>query len=639
MDRGNSYRWVLAVLGLSALASAAELPQLAGHTFERDIRPLLAEYCFDCHGDKKQKADLNLASFADAKAIQRGRAQWLKVWETLHTREMPPEDKPQPTLAQRELLADWIERTVNDIDCDGSKDPGRVVLRRLTRYEYRNTIRDLVGVDFSPASDFPGDDIGYGFDNIGDVLSLPPLLMEKYLAAAEAIVEEAVVAGSPPHQRIFNLGGGGPTPASKRATAASIVERFATRAFRRPVSREEAERHVGLFEAADAEGETFEQAMKLPLAAVLVSPHFLFRVETSRVPVDVPVAPVRDYELATRLSYFLWSTMPDDELFALAARGKLQDEAVLEGQVGRMLADPRALALAENFAVQWLQLRRLHSMTPDPVRFGTFTPELRDAMYAEVVALFDAIRREDRPILELIDADYVFVNEALARHYGVAGVTGPQLRRIELPADDRSGRGGVLTSAAVLTVTSNPTRTNPTRRGKWVLETVLGTPPPPPVPDVGELEDIAPADAGLSVRQRLELHRSDPNCAGCHRRMDPIGLAFEHFDAVGAWRGTEEGKPIDDSAVLPDGRSFKGAVELKTLLLSRKEDFARALSEQMLTYALGRGLEYDDVCAVREITRALDAENYRFSTLVAEIVKSYPFRYRRTRNFKDEIKP
>ena len=742
---------------------------LSRNVYPDEIRPLLAKHCYPCHGNQKAKAKLNLEAFVDEAAVLKARKTWKKVYDQVQAREMPPEERPKLSGPELDAITSWLEAALDRPDPRSPRDPGRVVMRRLNRVEYRNTIRDLVGVDFNPnPEDFPSDDVGYGFDNIGDVLSMPPILMEKYLAAAEKILGQAILTEDRyrPAVRRFEArtmqvtGGGAPegdvlvmfangegvlpveitqtgkyllriraagdqagveparmalkidglpvrvidVPATrkeakvyeekvdlrpgarkistafindyynpeakpkerdrnlvldylelvgpidvkppdppeshrrifftkpgplqtKRQAAMEIVGRFARQAFRRPVTPAELERLLSLYDLAEQQGESFEASAKLSLQAILVSPHFLFRIERSS-------GRLSGHELASRLSYFLWSTMPDAELLAAAEKGALHDPAAYEAQVRRMLRDPKARTLAENFAIQWLQLRRLETQAPDPKRFPAWDETLRTAMHDEAVLLFEEIVRDDKSVLELLGATYTYLNERLAAHYGIAGVKGPEMRRVEL-ADPR--RGGVLTLGAVLTVTSNPTRTAAVKRGKWVLETILGTPPPPPLPDAGELKDESDEDRKLSLRQRLEKHRADPSCANCHKRMDPIGFAFENYDAVGAWRDRDGAHAIDTSASLPDGSSFQGPVELKALILSRKDDFIRCLTEKMATYALGRGVEYYDASTVRSIRTALGDRQYRISTLILEITKSYPFQYRRDRG-TEEVK-
>ncbi|MCI0376625.1 MAG: DUF1592 domain-containing protein, partial [Gemmataceae bacterium] len=406
-----------------------------------------------------------------------------------------------------------------------------------------------------------------------------------------------------------------------RDAAKEIVGRFATRAFRRPVPPEEVERLLSLFDKAHKQGDRFEHCIRLAFCRVLVSPHFLFRVE-----LDPPSAvsgkayPISEYALASRLSYFLWSTMPDAELFALAAKGELRKN--LEAQVQRMLKDPKSAAFVENFAGQWLTLRNLEKTSPDPKIFPNFSDELRDLMYKETELFFDAILRENRSILDFIDADFSFLNEKLAKHYGINNVFGSAFRKVKLPPN----RGGILTHGSILTLTSYPDRTSPVLRGKWVLEQILNTPPPPPPPDVPAIEDAKRLTG--SLRKVMEMHRDNALCASCHQRMDPIGFAFENYDAVGAWRDKDGKFDIDPSGVLPDGKSFKGPAELKAILKNKKDLLSRCLTEKVLTYAMGRGVEFYDKCAVDKILESLQKNDYRFVTLLVEVAKSEPFQLR-----------
>jgi hypothetical protein len=551
---------------------------------------------------------------------------------------MPPEDRPQPTADESARLITSIKAALERDDCGRPGNPGRVTIRRLNRAEYNNTIRDLVGVDFRPADEFPADDVGYGFDNIGDVLSLPPLLMEKYLFAAETISERAIVrtADRRPtdplpdsHRRILFREPA--SPGEYPDAARAIVERFATRAYRRPVSPEETARLTSFVELALRNGDSFERGIQLAVQAVLISPHFLFRVELDSRPraTGLPgdgAESIGEFELASRLSYFLWSTMPDEELFRLAAEVKLHSPEILAGQVRRMLHDPRARALVENFAGQWLQIRKLEIADPDRDRFPGFDEPLRRAMLRETGLFFDEVMRADRSILDFLDADFTYVNERLARHYGISGVSGEAFRRVRL---NGAARGGLLTQASILTVTSNPTQTSPVKRGRWVLEQILGTPPPPPPPEVVPLKEDRAADNGRSFRQRMEQHRARSSCAVCHNRLDPIGFGLENYDAVGAWREREGGQPIDASGTLPSGESFRGPRELKARLKARPREFARCLAEKMLTFALGRGVEAYDRCAIDRIVKEIESKEYRFSALVLGVVTSEAFLKRR----------
>ena len=750
---------------LAVLLFAAEpRPSTPSGDYAR-VKGLLDQYCLKCHGPVKPKAKLDLSKYPDEAALLKDRKLWKRVLDQVVGHEMPPEDKPQPAPAEREAITTYLEAALEKLEPGEPRNPGRVVLRRLNRVEYRRTIKDLVGVDFDPTADFPSDDVGYGFDNIGDVLSLPPLLMEKYFNAAEKILASAIQtpeslrprttrleaeamkvsaggqadgdvlcmhangemaetvdverdgkylvrirasgdqAGGEPAKISLRVDGAEakvvevsvprrdpkvyeerialaagkrrisaafvndfynpeaprardrdrnlyvdwieltgpvdtappPPPASharifvstakgKRAAAEENLRAFAEKAFRRPLREGELEKLLKLFDLAEGQGESFEAAMRVPLLAALVSPHFLYRVEKDAGGDPKGVRVVEPFELASRLSYFLWSTMPDEALFAAARSGKLAEPAEIEAQVRRMLKDPRARSLAENFAVQWLQLRRLETHAPDPKRFPGWDEALRRALLDEAVLLFDEIVREDRPVTELLSADFTYLNERLARHYGVKGVSGPEMRRVPL-TDPR--RGGVLMLGSVLTVTSNPTRTAAVKRGKWLMEVILGTPPPPPLPDAGELKDETDEDRKLSLRVRLEKHRADPNCAACHRRMDPLGFGFENYDGIGAWRERDGALKIEAAATLPDGTSFDGPVALKKILIGRKDDFVRNLVEKTLIYALGRGVEYYDGPEVKRIRKALADNGYGFSTLAVEVAKSYPFRHRR----------
>ena len=840
-------------------------------------QPLLKKYCYGCHGNGAKAGGVALDGEID-------KSTWETVIHHVSTHEMPPENvKLQPTAAERDSITDWIAGQIYKYD-PKHPDPGRVTMRRLNRSEYNNTIRDLIGIDFHPADDFPADNSGYGFDDIGDVLSLPPLLMEKYLAAANTILNKAIATEAVPSKTVrykanlmevgFNADGdrgdgwmpltaleedelamrvpfaggdytirvqafnrarganaeptiltcmvddtivtdwkitaveaspgvyearigipegrhrisvlnhrirggknelqmrngrigaqqpgtiwvkwvelegpvkgatkspnftvpkegdyllratayaqqAGPDPAkmefridgtavtsfdvlapadmkalpgqqvfstellkaqprvyelkthltpgekhftaeftnpfsdpantnpnlrvrqlhvdhlevvgidepspipampepvrrlmTKKPNARAVLADFAHRAWRRPVTSAEIDQLMTLYKA-DA---PFETAIKQPMKAVLVSPYFLFRGEPNR---PDAIQPISDIALASRLSYFLWSSMPDDELLGLAEKGTLRN--YLDAQVKRMLASPKAQALVENFAGQWLEIRNLKFIAPDKTLYPDFDESLREAMRKETEMFFSSIMLEDRSVVDFVNADYTFVNERLAKHYGIPDVTGPEFRKVSL---EGTPRRGVLTQASVLTLTSNPTRTSPVKRGKWVLEDLLGTPPPPPPPDVPALKDD-PKHATGTLRQQMEQHRANPVCASCHARMDPIGFGLENFDGIGAYRSKEGTFPIDASGKLTSGESFQGASELSNILATSKRDqFVRCLTEKMMIYALGRGLEYYDRAATDQIMAAAARNNYKFSSLVLGVIKSSPFEQR-----------
>jgi len=759
--------WVCVAMFCAGAAFGAEPASPDAEGFKNAIQPLLTRYCGDCHGDEAPEADLSLTKWESPESAIADREGWIKVLKMIRSGVMPPQDAEPVAAEDLVVLTDWIDRAVLMIDCGQERaDPGRVTIRRLNRAEYNNTIRDLTGVPARPADEFPADDVGYGFDNIGDVLSLPPVLFEKYLAAGEKIADQAIVmpAAAPQTRRVAAknfrtrperevnqqgfvklhsqddraiidrrleragkyrvkvrayadqagdetakltlrldrddlatisvshtadapgeyeleidakepgrlavafvndfVGQGddgverdrnlyvewvefrGPLdndtsrlPDShrrivfrqpgenddRRAVAREILERFARRAFRRPVSDSEVEGLLGIYDLGGDHPAPFERGLQMAMSAVLASPSFLFRIEHDPDSAEPgAVYPINEYELATRLSYFLWSSMPDDELFALAEQGTLR--ANLDAQVTRMLADPKAQALVENFGGQWLQVRRLETFSPDPQLFPDFDSSLRDAMRGETERFFAAIMREDRSVLEFIDADYTFLNERLAKLYGIEGVSGEEFQRVSL---GDSQRGGVLTQASVLAITSNPTRTSPVKRGKWIMEQLLGTPPPPPPPNVPELDGAEGQKLIGSLRERMVQHRENPACASCHQQMDTLGFGMENFDAIGKWRDQDGEFAIDSTGTLPDGRSFATPRELKQVLLAEKGLFARCLAEKMLTYALGRGVEYEDKCAIDDIVATLETNDYRFSALVRAIVQSDPFQYRR----------
>jgi hypothetical protein len=755
-------------VGLSIGSAVAAEKSTGPVTLKGHIQPLLQEFCVDCHNEEKHKGDFSLTPFLNNPNLVEHRKAWEKVLELVESREMPPEKKPQPTQEQRDVLLHFIEGELAKADCVGPANPGKVTIRRLNREEYKNTIRDLMGVQYEP-EDFPNDEVGYGFDNIGDVLSLPPMLMEKYLAAAEEIVGRAIVLDAPskpvkkrlrgdqfesgaewikplenkalamhregeanakaqfPHQgeytfrvrasadlagpelpkltlgvggktlQTFEIGHGGksanyelkatlspgshrvtlgflnnyndannadpklrgdrnifveyveietppgpppalpashqrlitrmPQPGEEREVALEILGRFLPEAYRRPVENAEVERVAKFVELAQQNGGSFLEGIQASFQAALCSPHFLFRWELD--PASAKPGHARelsDYEVASRLSYFLWTTKPDAELSALAAKGELRRPAVLEQQIARMVKDWRIRAFVNNFGGQWLQIRNIWEVDIDRDIFPKWKDNYKGLMKEETERFLEAFIREDRPVTELLDADFTYLNEELAGYYGIAGVKGKDFQRVTLPKD--SPRGGIVTMGSVLVSTSTPTRTSPVIRGKWILEQILGTPPPPAPPDVPPLPEQKQVSQTSSVRQRLEQHRSQAECAGCHNRMDPLGFALENFDAAGAWREMDGKFPIDASGKLANGTSFNGARDLKQVLKANK-NFIHGLTEKMLTYALGRGLEHYDKCAIDNVMAELAKRENRFSALVIGIVTSDPFLKRR----------
>jgi mono/diheme cytochrome c family protein len=816
-------RAAIGFVGWCALGSQAmpvRAADLSGAAqFHKDIEPILHEYCFDCHGDGEKKGGVSFDEFASDEALVANRDLWWNALKYLRAGAMPPQKKPRPTTEEQQRIAAWIKEAVFNID-PANLDPGRVTLRRLNRVEYHNTIQDLLGVDFNTQVEFPPDDTGYGFDDIGDVLTLSPMLLEKYVAAAHTIITRAVptvpnmpaettVSGAQfidvttnasnrhPQNRDFDLafdkparllrsfnlkyGGSyqlsldvsvrgttefdprkcrlvlkmddhelankefgwvntktysfdfdqqlpagehhftielqplnpdapGTNALSMRPVAATLrgpmekkywiknksydrffageipkdsagrrkyaqenLRAFATKAFRTPVDDRTVDRLTSLAEETYSQpGKTVEQGIAQAMQAVIASPRFLFHLENG-VPKGSTggFSDVGEYALASRLSYFLWSTMPDEELLRLAEKGELRKN--LAAQVQRMMQDPRSAELVRNFTGQWLQARDVQNIAidtravlsrdnardlafprpketnavaeatgsdaPRPQRRFQedkppfkFDADLRQLMRNETEMFFTSVVKDDLDVATLIDSDYTFLNEKLAQIYGLSrlNVRGSEMRRVELPAD--CPRGGVITEGTVLVVTSNPDRTSPVKRGVFVLNNILGMPPPPPPPNVPALEasDKNSAHRGATLRELLEAHRSQPLCASCHARMDPIGLALENFNALGMWRDTERNQEIKTGGKLMTEESFDNVQQLKRILATKhREDFYRCLTEKLLTYALGRGLEYYDVDTVDRIVQRLEQNNGRFSALLMGVIESAPFQRQR----------
>jgi hypothetical protein len=540
---------------------------------------------------------------------------------------------------------DWLKSAVASFDCDdpASLDPGPPPARRLTRDEYDRTLRDLLGVEVRSleAVGMPPDGSGSGgsgFSNQAEALILPPVLMEKYFAAADKALE--LVLDRPANRKARDaLLVARPGPGlTDREAARRVIARFLRLAYRRAVSEDEVGRFLGLFDRSAAKGAQYDDSVRLMLKAALVSPHILFRLEKDRGPKgsETPYK-VSDHELAVRLSYFLWSSMPDGTLFDLADQGKLADPLELERQVRRMLADPKARALTESFAEQWLQVGKLADARPSTEFFPTFTRKLRQMLHDETTTFFDKLREEDRSVLDILDADYAYLNADLAEHYGITGVSGQEIRRVSLPPS--SHRGGLLGMGSILALTSHTSRTSPTLRGKYILEVVFGTPPPPPPPGAAKLpEEQKKGEAPKTFREQMARHSRQAECAACHARIDPLGYGLENFDAVGRWRTSDGDRPLDSAGKLPGGESFQGPDELKRIILGRKSDFERNLIERLLSYALGREVQGDDECAVREIQEGLQSSGHRFSSLMVGIARSVPFQYRRNAD-DPEAKP
>lgn len=731
----------------------------------QDVSPLIGAYCLPCHAGDDPSGDLRLDQLG---SVNDAGLDLRMIREMVAAGEMPPKKETQPTEHERLIITQWLDAAIAYVPEDAPVDPGWFTIHRLNRTEYRNTLRDLLGIDpaiTDLAAKLPRDDTGYGFDNIADVLSVSPVAVEQYLAAAEAAIQTAlgpvVEFGDHPRAlRPLEGGNGRPLPrggsfllsngaASARFTAPltgeyiirvrawetkggddpahlslrldrrsigefditapraepqelvvrlrcdrgehtiaahftndyyvkdvadrnlgvesisvagpiaeataerpaawttifgaadpdlsegscaeSVLRAFAGRAYRRPAVTAQVEALMRVFTSERAAGRPFEPAVRTALSATLVSPSFLFRTVAHPDAANPAARYTLDgYELASRLSYFLWSSMPDQELLDAAADGSLLTGAGLLAQVRRMLADRRAGAMVENFAGQWLQLRALPEVAIDRSVFPVYSDELRDDMLREATLFFGDILASDRSVLDLVWSRDTFLNERLAGFYGIPGVSGGSFRKVALP--DGSPRGGVLTMGAVLTLTSNTTRTSPVKRGLFVLDQMLGVPPPPPPADIPPLEQAVAAGPNATVRERLAAHVRAPGCAACHNRLDPLGLTFENFDAIGRWRDTENGLPIDATGTLPGGIQLDGTKDLKRNILSRSDQFVEALTARLLTYALGRGVEPFDRPAIRKIALRTREGGDRLSVLIESIVLSETFRTCRGRS-------
>jgi uncharacterized protein DUF1592/uncharacterized protein DUF1588/uncharacterized protein DUF1585/uncharacterized protein DUF1587/uncharacterized protein DUF1595 len=580
-------------------------------------------YCVVCHLGKASQAGFDLTPFTTVESIQNEPVVWRKAMQRVRDHEMPPPGAPTLSLEERERFTGWIGQTLHAAACADGITPAGWPVRRLNRNEYTATVRDLLNIHFNAGHALPADGAGgEGFDNAAETLFLSPIHAEKYLEAAREALQYA--AKDPKSRAAFLT-----EPSDELSpdlAARRTLEKFLPRAFRRPVSAKEIERYERLFRSARKRGLNADEAILFALQGVLISPHFLFRLEE---PNPSPEARVADgYAIASRLSYFLWGTMPDESLLCMAGDGGLQDPAMLNSEIARMLKDERSREFAVQFVEQWLGTRELgRDILPDPTLFPEYQDsDLRAAIRYEPILFFQEILAENHSLLALLDSEFTYVNSKLKRFYGLEG---EKLRQQPVHFDlaEGSQRGGILSMAAVLAVSSLPTRTSPVHRGKWILEAVLGTPPPPPPPDVPELEENREGATPKSIRERLDQHRANPACAGCHVRMDPLGFGLESYDVLGRWRTEVAGLPIDARGELPDGTTFDGPRELKAVLLERKDLFLRNLTARMLGYALGRGLTAEDHCAVDDIMEQLKRNGYRAQSLIQGIVHSKPFLY------------
>ncbi len=624
----------LVVFALSlALRCAAEpaddadfaLLQLdARKSFKEVVTPFVGTYCTRCHGQDKQKGGINFGPALKNPDETASSRRWKQAVAIVKSHEMPPDDaNKQPTDEERQKFLDGIGK----IRFLSLKDPGPFVIRRLTRVEYGNTLHDLFGVNRTVANELPDEVFGEGYLN-----TLSPLQSEQYLAIANEALDRILGRkDGPPTQAQKQLFGKPPGPGmDQRAAARKVARSLARAAYRRPATEAELDVLVGVFDLGRENQLAYPAALRLMLKAILVSPQFLFITPATEAESGRSIVPLDDYQLASRLSYLLWETMPDAELSELADRGRLHEPVVLKAQVKRLLDDPRSRALFDGFGAQWLGLGSLESKTFDTAKFPQMTSAMRLAMYDEARLFFEEnVVRENRSVVRLVDSDYTFLNGTLAELYGLdKRVSGSRWRKVKL-AD--ANRGGILGMPGILAVTSFPNRTSPVKRGVWVLEQVLGEQVPPPPPNVPALEKQDKDKVeNLTLRERTELHRKDPVCANCHKVLDPIGFGLENFDAIGRWRDQDDtGGAIDAAGELPGGKHFTSPRELKTIIAARTNDLARNVTEKLLAYALCRQLEGYDEVVVDHLMKTIAKDGYRMQTLITEIVTSYPFTHRR----------
>ncbi len=601
------------------------LRETAKKRYKDEVAPFVATYCSRCHGEQKKKGGVSFEYAVKNPGSPTFRPLFNQAAKNVKDRNMPPEETKQPTDAQRQMFAEWVA----GMKYLSPKNPGQFVIRRLSKLEYGNTLHDLFGVDSHLADEMPDEVFGAGYTN-----SLPSMLMEQYLAVANEVVKRALApVGARPNSLQKKLFGSAPSAgADPRAAAREVARSLARKCYRRPATEAEIQVLLQVFDLAANNGKSYDESLRLMLKAVLVSPQFLFITPGSEPEPGHDIVPLDDYQLASRLSYFIWATMPDAELSELADAGKLHDPAVLAKQARRLLKDSRSRALFDGFGAQWLGVDKLAGKAFDASKFPMMTPQMRTAMYDEARLLFENIVRDNRSLMTFVDCDYSYMNESLAKIYGLqSDISGSKMKKVQLSDPNR---GGVLTMPGVLAMSSFPNRTSPVNRGVWVLEQLLGEHVPPPPANVPSLEKQDKQQvANLTLRQRTELHRTEAVCANCHKILDPIGFGLENFDAIGRWRDRDDsGGAIDASGELPGQKHFSTPKQLKQILAARTDDVCRNLTGKLLAYALCRQLSGYDEIVVDQLSEAIAADGYRMQTLVVAVVTSYPFMNRRLKD-------
>ena len=588
---------------------------------------LIKNFCLDCHDGETQKGEINLKAALGSEPLVKNLDLWKTVINRIENGDMPPKKNDQPSYLEKKALLKWLDREVVQFDYSSIDDPGYEQARRLTHIEFSNTLRDLLGLNMNLVEDFPIDLSGKsGFDNSANTLFLQPILMERYLGAIDKAVEATIPLEGNPTEKSPVLIVWPNNKEEELEAAGKIINRFLLRAFRRPPTNREVNEVSAVYNRSREKNEPFAIGIRRALGAALVSPVFLLKSE--QVKETNESYQVDEFELASRLSYFLWASMPDDELFRMALEKRLAKPDEFARQVVRMLADSKSDALGNVFAAQWLGFDALGvRVRLDPIDNPWCTDTLMTAMKQESAMGFTSLVRKNKPLSDLIQSKTTYVNEELAKFYKLKGVKGNEMR---LVAHTDKRRYGLFGQASVLAVTSSPYRTSPIRRGEWILDSLLGTPPPPPPPDAGELDEDIEENRKLTFRQKLEMHSKNPRCYSCHREMDPLGFSLENYDWFGRWRSESRGRSIDSKGRLPSGTEFEGPIGLRDVIVGEKlDDLARQITRKMLSYALGRQLEYYDVPAVRKILKVFKEDNYRLQTLLREVCSSYPFKYRK----------
>ena len=624
-DKYQVHSPLLALIFLTASAVYGQ-PTASDYSFG-ESQQFLKTYCAACHSGKASVGGFNIGRVISEETLRGNRHAWNQLVTRVHNNEMPPKGAPSPSLDDREKFVQWVRDTLRAEACAAGMSPGPAPVRRLNRSQYTATVRDLLNLHIDAGGALPVEGAGgEGFDNAAETLFISPIHAEKYLDAAKTALTAA--AKDPRSRAKFLIAKPGDGVTEEQA-ARAILSEFLPRAFRRPVAESDITVYLELFNSAQRQGESFDDAILYALRGVLVSPQFLFRAESPNT--DTEPRLLEDYALASRLSYFLWGSMPDSLLFALAESGKLRDPEILKGQVARMLRNPKSFEFVQSFVEQWLHTRDLsQSFKPDLELFPAWKDaELQGDIRYQPVLFFQEILANNLSLLNLIDSKFTIGTRKLQKLYGTTITPArpnnqAQPQRLELP--EGTNRGGLLGMAAVLAVSSHPHRTSPVLRGKWLLEAMLGTPPPPPPPNVPALEETKGATAN-TLREKLAQHRANPVCASCHSRIDPLGFALENYDVIGRWRTEDGGQPIDAKGELPDGRTIEGPAELKAVLLEKKDLFTRNLTNKILGYALGRGLTLQDACTVNNIVAEVERSDYSAHTLINAVVLSMPFRY------------